>query len=284
MEGLDKFREAFGAFSDNYVIIGGTACEIVMAGTVVRPRATHDIDMIVIVERMTPAFAERFWQFIREGRYHPERRTPTEGEVLKYELYRFVGGLPGYPGMIELLSRHPDMLGEQGGFIIEPIPVGEDISSLSAIIMDDDYYRFTIKHSVLTDGLRHADSAALIALKARAYLNLLHEKAEGRHVNTRDIRKHRADILKIAVIMEEGTMPAPESVTACVKEFVATIRADWDTLSGPLADALGQNAAIVDELLERLNEMFTSEQPSFTSAPDFLDHSRRIDHYPEPSV
>ena len=58
MEGLDKFREAFGAFSDNYVIIGGTACEIVMAGTVVHPRATHDIDMIVIVERMTPASRE----------------------------------------------------------------------------------------------------------------------------------------------------------------------------------------------------------------------------------
>ena len=26
MEGLDKFREAFKDFSDNYVIIGGTAC------------------------------------------------------------------------------------------------------------------------------------------------------------------------------------------------------------------------------------------------------------------
>lgn len=26
MEGLEKFREAFEAYSDNYVIIGGTAC------------------------------------------------------------------------------------------------------------------------------------------------------------------------------------------------------------------------------------------------------------------
>ena len=50
---LDKFKEAFADFSDNYVIIGGTACDIVMTGTVVRPRATHDIDMIVVVENMT---------------------------------------------------------------------------------------------------------------------------------------------------------------------------------------------------------------------------------------
>lgn len=50
MVGLDKFKEAFAEFSENYVIIGGTACDIAMTGTVVRPRATHDIDMIVIVE------------------------------------------------------------------------------------------------------------------------------------------------------------------------------------------------------------------------------------------
>lgn len=80
-----------------------------MTGTVVRPRATHDIDMIVIVEKMTVQFAEHFWQFIREGGYRPERRRQTEGEVPKYELYRFVDGKPGYPAMIELLSRHLDI-------------------------------------------------------------------------------------------------------------------------------------------------------------------------------
>lgn len=53
MVGLDKFKEAFAEFSENYVIIGGIACDIVMTGTVVRPRATHDIDMIVVVENMS---------------------------------------------------------------------------------------------------------------------------------------------------------------------------------------------------------------------------------------
>lgn len=72
MEGLNKFREAFEAYSENYVIIGGTACDIVMSGTVVRSRATHDIDIIVIVEKMTAEFASHFWQFIREGGYLPK--------------------------------------------------------------------------------------------------------------------------------------------------------------------------------------------------------------------
>lgn len=110
MEGLDKFREAFEAYADNYVVIGGTACEITMSGTAVRPRATHDIDMIVIVETMTPEFAAAFWQFIREGGYRPEKHRAAEGEKPKYELYRFVDGKSDYPEMIELLSRHPDIL------------------------------------------------------------------------------------------------------------------------------------------------------------------------------
>ena len=107
MEGLERFREAFEAYSDNYVIIGGTACEMVMSGTAVRPRATHDIDMIVIVEKMTTTFAERFWQFIREGGYRPERRNPKDGEAPRYELYRFVDGKLGYPAM---LSFSPGIL------------------------------------------------------------------------------------------------------------------------------------------------------------------------------
>ena len=194
MEGLEKFREAFEAYSDNHVIIGGTACDITMTGTTVRPRATHDIDMIVVVEKMTADFAEHFWQFIREGGYRPEKRK-------QYELYRFVNGKPEYPEMIELLSRHPDILGEPKGLIVELLPVDEETSSLSAIIMDDDFYHFTIQHSKLTNGLCHADSAALIALKARAYLNLLQDKANGKHVNSKDFKKHRSDVLKNVVIM-----------------------------------------------------------------------------------
>lgn len=260
MEGLEKFREAFEAYSENYVIIGGTACDIAMTGTAVRPRATHDIDMIVVVEKMTDSFAERFWAFIREGGYHPAKRRQNEDGKPKYELYRFVEGNPEYPEMIELLSRHPDILGEPKGLTIEPLPVDGDVSSLSAIIMDDDFYQFSINHSKLTAGIRHADSAALIALKSRAYLNLVRDKAEGKHVNSRDIKKHRSDVLKNVVIMEEDQVVAPASIVSCVKEFVTSIRDDWEALAIPLAKALDQDATFVEALLAQLDELFITEQ------------------------
>lgn len=257
MEGLDKFKEAFEAYSDNYVIIGGTACDITMAGTAVKPRATHDIDMIVIVEKMSPEYGEQFWQFIQEAGYRPEKCHSKE-ETVKYELYRFVDGKPGYPEMIELLSRHPDVLGEPKGLVIEPLPVGEDVSSLSAIILDDDYYHFTIEHSRLTDGIRHADSVALIALKSRAYLNLLQDKANGKHVNTKDIKKHRSDVLKNVVLLSpDEDISAPASIVDCINDFVIAIRNDWAELASPLAKSLERDEDFIETLLDLLNELVT---------------------------
>ena len=261
MVGLDKFKEVFSQYSDNYVIIGGTACEIVMTGTAMRPRATHDIDMIVVVERMTPEFGQRFWDFIAEGGYRPEKyKTPENGQT-GYRLYRFVNGRSGYPEMIELLSRHPDALGEPHGMVIEPIPVDENVSSLSAIIMDDDFYSFTIRHSVVTDGIRHADALALIALKACAYLNLLKDRNDGRHVNSKDIRKHRSDVLKNVVILEETEVYAPARVVDVIQEFVSSLRNDWQQLASPLARTLDRDENFVSGLLDILETIFLSGEP-----------------------
>ena len=256
MEGLVKFREAFAEYSENYVVIGGAACDITMTNTVVRPRATHDIDMIVIVENMTELSPIASGSLCGRLAIDLEKRKQEAGEPPRYEMYRFLDGKDGYPEMIELLSRHPDVLGEPKGFVIEPIPTDEDVSSLSAIIMDDDYYHFTIAHSQLTDGIRHANSAALIALKARAYLNLMADKRDGKHVNTKDIKKHRSDILKNVVIMTEDNIEAPASIVACIREFVASIRADWSTLAEPLSKSLGQDEAFVTGLLDQLDELF----------------------------
>ncbi|MDE6513333.1 MAG: hypothetical protein K2L05_04005 [Muribaculaceae bacterium] len=260
MVGLDKFKETFAEFADNYVIIGGTACEIVMTGTTVKPRATHDIDIIVITETMTADFGNRFWDFIKEAGYRPERKKTEDGEPTKYELYRFVEGKDGYPEKIELLSRHPNILGEPKGLVTEPLPISDDISSLSAIIMDDDFYHFTIAHSKLTDQVRHALPIALIALKCKAYLNLLADKQRGKQVNSRHIKKHRSDVLKNAVLIEESPVNAPESIVECVHDFVRAIRSESDKLIPALAKALDSEPEIINQLLDQLDKLFVSEQ------------------------
>ena len=53
---MQNFRERFGRFDDQFVIIGGTACELLMSEEELDFRATKDIDVVLIVENLTKEF------------------------------------------------------------------------------------------------------------------------------------------------------------------------------------------------------------------------------------
>lgn len=259
VKGLDKFREVFKNFSNNYVIIGGTACDVLLTGTDMKPRATDDIDMILIVENMTPEFGRAFWNFIKEGGYESGKRKRGEDKSPKYELYRFENGIAGYPIKIELLSRHSDVLGEPSGFHLEPIPMDDKVSSLSAIMMDDDYYNLTVRNSLMKEELRFASPVALICLKAKAFLNLMAEREAGRQVNSKDIKKHRNDVLKlVATSAFDEPIALRRSVYHCIQEYVGHIRSMLPNKS--LEDALMRNSDDINGYLEVLENAFVIEE------------------------
>ncbi len=50
VRGIDSFRDWFRGYEDQYVIIGGTACDLLMTEEGLDFRATKDIDLVLIVE------------------------------------------------------------------------------------------------------------------------------------------------------------------------------------------------------------------------------------------
>ena len=60
VRGIDKFREFFTGYEGNYVIIGGTACEMHEEIYAQTPRATKDIDIILIVEALSSDFFTKY--------------------------------------------------------------------------------------------------------------------------------------------------------------------------------------------------------------------------------
>lgn len=52
IRGLDRFAEHFKDFTENYIIVGGTACSLVLGEVGIPFRATKDIDMIITVEEI----------------------------------------------------------------------------------------------------------------------------------------------------------------------------------------------------------------------------------------
>lgn len=177
-----------------------------------RPRATDDIDMILVVEKMTPEFGQRFWEFIDEGKYENLQRKREDKEPVT-ELFRFLEPKNGFPVQIELLSKYPDVLGVPTGFHLTPIPVGEEIPSLSAILLDEEYYRHTIDSSIIEEGICIANPLSLLCLKVKAFLNLTEEKKINPNVRSADIKKHRDDVFKLLAMRIDPFTPVELSAT-----------------------------------------------------------------------
>lgn len=67
VKGLEKFKEYFSDFKENYVIIGGTACSIILRDAPMKPRATKDICYYNTVIQLgdTDLIATTLWSKIR---------------------------------------------------------------------------------------------------------------------------------------------------------------------------------------------------------------------------
>ena len=130
VKGLDTFREYFKDFEEQYVLIGGAACDILFASNEGQFRATRDLDMVLIVEALTQEFGDKFWEFIESGKYR--NKSTNTGNP---QFYRFdKPENDSYPKMIELFARTDFKLKEMNG--LTPIHIDDEVSSLSAILLN----------------------------------------------------------------------------------------------------------------------------------------------------
>lgn len=223
IQGIESFRNWFSDYGGQYAIIGGTACDLLMSEAGLSFRATKDIDMVLIVESLTPEFGARFWSYIIDGNY--EHRNKSTGEP---QFYRFSNPTSRhYPWMIELFSRQSPAIDVWEGTVLTPLPFDGEVSSLSAILMDEDYYRLLLDGKVLVDGISLPDIGHLIPLKAKAWLDLSARKAAGENVDGKDIKKHKNDIFRLSTLLSgEMRVMLPDSVYADMTAFLYAMEAE----------------------------------------------------------
>lgn len=226
MIGIDKIRQYLGEYKGNYVIIGGTACNLNLEEAHLQGRATKDVDMIVVCEALTPEYLRSFWDFIRAGGYSAWQ-VKSELEAHRC-FYRFIDPKDSsFPKYIELFSRKPDSIQLPKNAHLVHIPVSEYLSSFSAILMDDDYYGYAVSHAVELDGVQAINQDALIVLKIKAYLNNLARREAGQRVQSDDIDKHKRDVYRMAYLLTpEDRFVTPESILNDIRLFLTAIEGD----------------------------------------------------------
>ena len=221
VKGIDSFRSFFAGDEDKYVLIGGAACDAVFESNDAEFRATRDLDLVLLVETLTPEFGQKFWDYIVAGGY--QNKATSSG---KPQFFRFTDPRnEGYPKMIELFARTEFELAYPG--VLTPIHVDDEISSLSAILLDDDYYRILLEGKTVIDGLSVLRPEYLVLFKAKAYLDLKKKREEGWEIHSSEYKKHKRDILRIAselLLIPTGELP--ESVRIDMRMFLDLLNDD----------------------------------------------------------
>lgn len=199
--GFTKFKEWFQGFENQYVVIGGTACDLIMENEELPFRGTKDIDIVLIVESITAEFGKQFWQYVKDAGY--EHMNKSTG---KAQFYRFTSpNSKEYPYMIEIFSRNPDFIILEEDAVLTPLPIEEEISSLSAILLNKAYYELLKNGQTIIDGIPVLSPTCLIPFKAKAWLDLKERKAKGDPVDSKNIKKHKNDIFRLAQLITNDT-------------------------------------------------------------------------------
>lgn len=247
VRGLEIFRQHFKEYADNYIIIGGTACDIIIDNVGLTPRATKDIDIILVIEALSPEFVIHFWEFIKQGDYDVREKSEEDRKYYRFQKPQ----VEEFPFQIELFSRIPDLLDLEEGSHLTPIPVDTEISSLSAILMDDDYYNFTIEHSQLDNGINLANTEALIGLKAKAFLDYKTRKENGEKIDERQLRKHKMDVFRLLLLLTpEDNFTIPPSIKTDIENFAEAVKNDLPDKQ--IFKEMGAGNVNVDELYKLL--------------------------------
>ena len=248
VKGLDLFRNRFRALADRYVLIGGTACELILDEAGLRFRATKDLDIVLCVESLDEAFGKAFWEFINAGGY--QIRESAEGKGCFHRFQKPAN--EAYPAMLELFSRAPDVLPISEGSHLTRISVGEDISSLSAILLDADYYGWIQAGKRMIGDLPIVGPAHLIPLKARAWLDLRARKEAGEEVDSRAIQKHKNDVFRLfQVIDPESDVNPSRRIADDMGSFL-----DQVAVEGVDLKALGLRTTSFETVMARLRKLY----------------------------
>jgi hypothetical protein len=248
VHGLEVFKSYFKDHTNQYVFIGGVACDILMDELGVPFRATKDLDIVLIIEALDPSFGETFWGFIEDGGY--ECREKGTG---KNQFYRFMNPKnSSFPKMIELFSKLPNNLELSFDKGLTPIYIDDSIISLSAILLNDDYYNLLVKGIRNVDGYSIIQIEMVILFKIRAWLDMKKRKEAKEEIDTRNIKKHKNDIFRLlANVSFISRIETMEEIQKDIIQFIELIKEDKPDLKN-----LGIRSTSLDAMLKILSDIF----------------------------
>jgi len=190
-------------------------------------RTTKDLDIVLIIEVLDVEFSDVFWNFIKAGKY--KNKVKSTEKTIFYRFYDPENKI--YPNMLELFVKRPDLLKEDKSIKIMHISITEEIKSLSAILLDSEYYNFILENRIIEDDIPIISPEGIIPLKAKAYLDLVERKKTDTSIDTKDIKKHKNDVFRMYNLLTlETRVTLPKNISDDMKVFIENMSTDGPDL------------------------------------------------------
>lgn len=141
-----------------------------------------------------------------------------------------------------------------------PVEIDENSASLSAILLDDDYYGLILEHRRQDEGLPFVTPEGLIPLKARAWIDMTERQKKGEKIDSKDIQKHRTDVFRLgATLSGESTTRLAQAIEQDLKKFLAAFPEDnseWPSILGSLKTTFGNSRLKNADLIGAIRRYF----------------------------
>lgn len=189
--GLSHFQQYCKDLEEMYVVVGGFATVMLLDEGLGdgHGKATHDIDLVLLTTSSIE-MSQRIKQYVQEGKYEIQK-----GNKDQYHYYRFVKPeIEGFAKEIELFASNENDLKLDDSQRIIPIDPEEGLYSLSAIMLDPEYFEMIKNNVTMSVVAPCTNTQATIMLKMSAFFDL---KAR----NDNKWKKHRQDILKLSLLL-----------------------------------------------------------------------------------
>lgn len=245
---IDGFKDFFRDFKDSYVLIGGSACLLLLNEAGFDFRATKDLDIVLCVETLNSDFVTHFWSYLKKGNYKIAKKANGDPCFYRFEKPEE----SGFPFMIEILSALPELFSDLEDFDVLPMALEEEIISLSAIILNQDYYDLLVNLKTEIEGITLADHRVIIPLKVRAYLDLKTRKENGEMIKSNDIKKHKNDVFRLSRLLVNEKL---ENIPEVIRRDMALFNMDL-TESDHMLRQIGITELTVEEIKNTLTYVY----------------------------
>lgn len=245
--GLNHFQDYCKDLDDHYVVVGGFATLMLLDSELENHgKATFDIDLVLLTTN-SMEMTQRIKEYVKEGEYKIQISSKEQ-----YQYYRFIEPQKNnFAKEIELFASNENSLELEDGQRVIPIDAGVGLYSLSAIMLDLEYFEM-IKNNVEKKHRAPCTNVqATIMLKMSAFYDL-------KKRDDSKWKKHRRDILKLALLLT-----GEEKI-----QLVGRMEQDFDTFMEHLENDIDKKIlkSIVDKLpvekeqvIEILQKVFQKE-------------------------